>query len=253
MPVALTRLPSYALQSCQLTFLERQGIDFRKALKQHAAYREALHDAGLHVITLEEDPGLPDSVFIEDCAVILDEIAVLTFMGSAVRRPEVRFLAPELVGFRPLANIPPPAVLEGGDVLRVGRSLFVGVSTRTDRAGAAALDEIVCDHGYRVIPVTVNGSLHFKTACTALDDETLLINPSWVDTQPLGDFRLVEIAAEEPWGANALRLKDRLILSAAYPETARKVTGLGYPVQTVDISEFHKAEGGLTCLSLIID
>ncbi|HWQ83944.1 MAG TPA: arginine deiminase family protein, partial [Anaerolineales bacterium] len=171
---AVTHRPSPLISSCQLTFIDRQAIDLRRANAQHQAYCASLQAAGIQVQVLETSLDLPDSAFVEDCAVILDELAVLTHPGGPSRQPEVERLAPFIARIRPVVQVQSPAALEGGDVLRIGKTLLVGESTRTNLAGIAALKEFVQPYGYRVIPVPVRGSLHLKTACTALDDETLL-------------------------------------------------------------------------------
>ncbi len=253
MPFALTRAPAASLAECELTYIGRQPIDLELARRQHAAYCAALRAAGAEVVTLPADNGLPDSVFVEDAAVIFDEVAVLTTLGAASRRAESAALEPELAGRRPVARIQPPATLEGGDVLRIGRTVYVGQSARTNALGIDALSALIGPHGYRVVPVPVTGCLHLKTACTALDNDTLLANRGWLDLRPFGAMRVLPVAASEPWAANVLRLGGQCLMSAASPATMRQVEALGFHVCPVDISEFAKAEGGLTCLSLIFE
>ena len=248
---ALTHRPSPLLGECQLTFIDRTPIDLERAGAQHQAYCASLQAAGIQVQVLESSPDLPDSAFVEDCAVILDELAVLTRPGSPARQPEVERLAPFLAAVRPVVRIQSPATLEGGDVLRRGKIIYVGSSTRTNSAGIAALGEIVQPHGYRVIPVPVHGSLHLKTACTALDDETLLANPEWVDLSELKGLPILPVAEEEPWAANVLRIAGRLWAQTAFPRTLEMLLRAGYTVEVIDCSEFLKAEAGLTCLSLV--
>lgn len=248
---ALTHRPSPLLGNCQLTFIDRTPIDLEQAAAQHQAYCASLQAAGIRVQVLETSSDLPDSAFVEDCAVILDEVAVLTRPGSPSRQPEVERLAPFLAPLRPLVQIQSPAALEGGDVLRIGKNLYVGVSTRTNSAGIKALTEFVQPYGYRVVPVPVPGSLHLKTACTALDDETLLTNLEWVDLSDLKGLRILPVAEAEPWAANVLRIGDRLWAQTAFPRTLEMLYGAGYTVEAIDCSEFLKAEAGLTCLSLV--
>jgi dimethylargininase len=240
------------MDCCQLTYAARVPIDHAQALRQHAAYCQALREDGAEVRMLDVNRDLPDCVFIEDTAVVLDEVAILTSMGTASRRAEVTGIEPELRKYRAVERIEAPATLEGGDVLCVGRTLLVGLSSRTNRAGVQALEAIVRRHGYTVVPVPVQGCLHFKTACTALDDQCLLVNPAWFDARPLRGFELIAVPEEEPWAANVARVGGRVWMAARHVRTADRVRGLGYPVRTLDLSEFAKAEGGVTCLSLLL-
>ncbi len=251
MPIALTHIVTPNLSECQLTHLARQPIDLALATRQHAAYCNTLRSHGLEVIELDVNRDYPDSVFVEDTAVVVDEVAVLARPGAESRRVEVAGIEAELAKYRSIARIQPPATLDGGDVLIVRKKVFVGLSTRTDRAGAEALRNILTPLGYRVTAVAVHGTLHLKSAVTAVDKATLLANPLWFDTAPFANFRVVPVAENEPWAANALRLEDTVYLARGSPATAAALSKLGYDVKTIDISELQKAEAGLTCSSLI--
>ncbi len=248
---ALVNRPSPAIAECELTFLERDAIDVERARRQHDAYIDALRALGTDVVTLEVNAECPDAVFVEDVAVILDEVAVMTTMGVASRRCELPAMREAISRHREIADMELPATLEGGDVLRVGRTLFAGFSSRTNEQGIEALRAVAESLGYTVIRVEVPGALHLKTCITALDDETCLLNRQWLDPAPFAGFKLVDVAPDEPWGANVLRLHHGLIMNDKYPQTAAIVRDLGYPVHTVDVSEFGKAEAGLTCMSLL--
>ncbi len=256
-PVALTRCPAPTLADGELTFLDRQPIAIDLAEKQHAGYCAALAAAGLEVITLPAAAEYPDSVFVEDVAVVLDEAVVLTRPGAASRQGETALMAEALARYRPVRPLGPEtagetATLEGGDVLRVGRRLFVGLSSRTNAAGMEALRKIAAPYGYTVIPVPVTGCLHLKTGVTALDDNTLLANPAWVDLSPFAGMDIVPVDDAEPWGANILRHGYSLLASAAYPRTGELLNRRGYAPRLIDVSEFAKVEAGLTCLSVLI-
>lgn len=251
MLTTVTRAPGPELARCELTHLPRRPIDAALALAQHDAYRAALRELGARVVALPADPALPDGVFVEDAAVVLDEAAVLTTPAPPSRRGERAAVEAVLGAYRPLARLPADAFLEGGDVLPVGRTLFVGLSGRTTRAGVAALTAVVTPLGYSVEPVRVTGCLHLKTAACALDDGTVLVNRAWADVGPFTGLRLIDVPAAEPFGANVLRLPGAVVVSAAFPETAALVRGLGHRVVTVDVSELHKAESGVTCMSLV--
>ncbi len=250
--IVLVQTPSPQLSAGQRTFVDRAELDFDRAALQHRNYVKALAACGAEVNALDINENEPDGVFIEDTAIVLDEVAVLASMGTAARRQEPTALRPVLEQHRQVQAIESPARIEGGDVLRVGRKLIVGLSQRTDEAGIAALTQIVEPHGYSVTAIPIEQCLHLKTACTALPDGRLLVNPNWINTEALSGFDLVWIPPEEPWAANTLPLGNDVVLPAAHIETAELIQNLGFPVKPVDISEFAKAEGGVTCLSLVI-
>ena len=248
---AIVRVPSPAISRCALTFLERTPIDFERALQQHAAYVGALQQAGLEVMILPEEPALPDAVFVEDTAVILDECAVIMRPGIESRRGEVESVAAALDPVRPTARIAAPGTIEGGDVLRVGRTFFVGQTPRTNADGTRQFAAIVEPHGYVVVPVTPTGCLHLKSAATYIGDETVLVNPEWIGADHFRQWQSVPVAPEEPLGANALLAGNVLFVTASAPLTRRKLDALGFTTATLDTSEFEKAEAALTCLSLL--
>lgn len=248
---AVIRAPGPELARCELTHFPRQPIDFDRALAQHRAYRAALRDEEIAVLELPADPAQPDGAFVEDVAVVLDEIAVLTAPAPPSRRGERAAVEAALAPFRSLARLPADTFLEGGDVLRLGRTLYVGLSGRTSAAGLQALSDYVRPLGYSVVPVRVTGCLHLKSAACAVDDGTVLLNRAWVDAGAFAGLRLVDLPASEPFGANVLRLPGAVLVSSAFPETAEVVRSLGHRVLTVDVSELHKAESGVTCMSLL--
>lgn len=253
MRMALTREVSPAMGSCELTYLERKPIDVGKAAKQHGAYREALAGRGLQVISLPAEPEFPDSVFVEDPVIVLDEIAVMGRMGAESRRKEGESLARALAPYRELARIEAPGTLEGGDVLRIGRDILAGLSPRSNAEGISQLAGIVRRFGYRVEAVRVSHCLHLKTACSYIGEETILVNRAWVDSQRLKKWRMKEVAAEEPWAANALRIGDTVLFPAGFPRTEEILVRAGFQVQTLELSELQKAEGSVTCMSVIFE
>jgi dimethylargininase len=250
--LALTHIPSPIMADCLLTYVERSAIDGARAGRQHSAYCETLRACGAEVRTLDFNRDLPDCAFIEDTAVVLDDVAIITRPGAAVRRAETAAIESELRKYRPVERIAAPATLEGGDVLRVGKTLMVGLSSRTNAAGAGALDAIVRRFGCAVHTVPVRGCLHLKTACTALPDGRLLVHRNWLDVEALGGFDLVEIPSAEPYGANIAALGEHVVAAADYAQTADLIRGLGFDVHTVELDEFAKAEGGVTCLNLLL-
>lgn len=239
------------MDACELTYREREPIDAEAIARQHRGYCEALRACGARVLTLPPVDELPDSVFVEDTAIILDEIAVLTRPGVASRRGEVGLVEPEIARLRPFVRVEAPATLEGGDVMRVGRKLYVGLSPRTNAEGAEALRRFAAPHGYEVSTVELRDCLHLKTGCSALDDATVLANPEWVDVRAFAEHEVVAVEASEPWAANVLRVGDSVCASAAFPRTAEMLRGRGYDLRAIEVSEFAKAEGGMTCMSLL--
>lgn len=248
----LTRRPGARLAEGQVTHIERTSIDLELAQQQHEHYRAALAAAGGHVIDLAPDDERPDSTFVEDALIALPECFILTRPGAPSRRDEPERLSRHVPADRPLIRLQAPATLDGGDVLRIGRTLFVGLTTRTNEAGIDALRYALGAWTYAVVPVPVTGSLHLKTAVTALADDLILANTAWVDLSPLQPTRIIPVDPREPFAGNSLRIGDRILMQAAHPRTSDLVREAGFDVHRVDISEFAKMEAGLTCLSVII-
>jgi dimethylargininase len=255
MLTAITRAVSPAIVNCELTFLPRRPIDLAKAREQHRAYELLLEKLGAHVISLPPEPDLPDSMFVEDPAVVLDEVAIILPLGTPSRRAEAVSLANALSKFRNLLYIHAPGTLEGGDVLRVGRTLFVGLSSRTNAEGIRQLAALLAPHNYQVISVPVTGCLHLKSAVTYLGRNTLLANRAWIDPSPFATLRCewIDVAPEETHAANALAVGDAVIFPASFPRTRARIAAAGFRVTPLDISELQKAESGLTCSSLLFD
>jgi len=253
MLTALTHQPSPALQDCELTFLPHQKIDLALASRQHRDYCTMLKNCGAEIITLHDNLTLPDSVFVEDPVVVFDEIAIMTSMGVASRRRETAAIESFFRSYRQTQRICLPAKLEGGDVLQIGKTVYVGLSSRTNGQGIAALRRIMKPLGYQIIPVTVRGCLHLKTGCTALDTNTILAHPEWLDLSPFQNLEIIRIPVEEPFGANILPIHDTICMNRAFPKTEQLVRDLGYKVISTDISEFVKAEAGLTCMSVLFN
>jgi dimethylargininase len=250
---AVIREVSPALGRCELTYLPRVPIDAAAASLQHRAYAAALERLGCRIVALPADPGLPDSVFVEDAAVVLPDLAVITRPGAPSRRPEAAAVAAALVPFRRLAFLQPPGTLDGGDVLAAGRTLFVGISKRSDEDGIRQLRALAGPTGFEIRPVPVRGCLHLKSAVTAVGDGILLLNPEWVDAAAFAGFELLAVDPGEPHAANALRVGDGLIYPAAFPRTRARLAGRGFAIEEVDVSELQKAEGAVTCCSLVFE
>ncbi len=254
MLVALTRGVSASIDNCLLTHLTRQHIDTEAAISQHRAYEECLRQVGIRVVSLPVEPELRDSVFIEDPAIVLDEVALIGRMGAVKRRAEATSVAAVLAALRPLKFMDAPATLEGGDRVQIGRTLFVGVSCRTNMSGVEQLRSILGPYDYEVRPVAVKGCLHLTTGCSYLGDHTVLMNPDWVDASVFKDFDIIATPPEEPWGANTIALRHGVVLaSASFPRTRALLEERGFDVRVADISELEKAEAGLSCMSLIFE
>lgn len=249
---ALVRPLSPSLARCQLTHLPRTPIDVDLARRQHGRYVEVLAELGCAVEWLPAAPELPDAVFVEDAAVVVDEVAVIARPGAVARRAETASVAAALERHRPLVRIEPPGTLDGGDVLRVGRRVFVGRSGRTDRSGFEQLRSLLAPHGYTVEEVALEGCLHLKSAATEVASGTLLVAREWVDTAPFAGLELLDVAPAEPFAANALRVGEAVVLPEAFPRTRRRLEARGIEVRPVPASELAKAEGGVTCCSIVV-
>lgn len=253
MLTAITREVSSALPNCALSFIPRQPIDLAKARAQHRAYEELLRKLGAQVISLPEEPDLPDSMFVEDPAIVLDELAVICSPATETRRKEAPSLAAALEKYRRLAFIKLPGLLEGGDVLRVGRKLFAGVTRRTNAEGIRQLSLIVSQFGYDLTAVPVSACLHLKSAVTSLGRNTLLGNRAWFQWSRVAGFDWIDVDPAEPHAANALAIGDTVVFPASFPRTRERIEAKGFPVTPIDIGELQKAESGLTCSSLMFD
>ena len=250
--IAFTREVSRSVARCELTHVARAPIDVEAARAEHAAYERALADVGCEVRRLPCDEEHPDAVFVEDTAVVLDELAVIARPGAESRRGETAAVAEALGTLRPLARVVAPGTLDGGDVLRVGRRLYVGVGARTNGEGVAQLRAFAAPFGYDVRAVTTRGCLHLKSAVTAVADDLLLVNPDWVDPAAFDGLRTLAVDPTEPFAANALLVNGRVLHGAHFPATRRHLEAAGVRVVPVPAAELAKAEGGVTCGCLLV-
>jgi len=248
--VALVRIPASNLDEGLLTHLERRPVDHALADEQWDNYCAALVAEGWETVEVDAAPELADSVFVEDTVVFFGDLAVLAHPGAEARRPEVEAVerAVRAIPGVEVARILAPGTLDGGDVLKVGSTVYVGASSRTNGEGIRQLRAIVGPRGYRVVAVPVEKVLHLKSSVTALPDGTVIGHPDLLDASSLFPSFL---PVPEPEGVAVVELSDEtLLMSAAAPRTAEMLSGLGYRVVTVDISEFEKLEGCVTCLSV---
>ena len=251
--LALVREVSPRLAQCELSHLERAAIDPARARRQHQEYVAALQTLDCRLEWLAPLPEHADGVFVEDTAVILPEVAVLTRPGAASRRGETDTVAQALAPHVAVVSITAPGSLEGGDVLQIGRTLYVGASARSNAAGAAQLAAALERFGYRVETVGFAGCLHLKSACTFIPPDVLLVNPAWVEPRMFDARVVIEVAAGESYGANTLTIGATTLVSSAYPQTRRRLEDAGVTTRALDISELHKAEAALTCMSLLLE
>jgi len=250
--IAVTRELSAGIGNCELTFLPRSVIDFARAQQQHLDYQSALSSLGCDIVVVPAPPGLADSVFIEDTALVLDDVAVMLRPGVASRQPEVAGVAEILRQYRPLKTIEPPGTVDGGDLLRVGNTIFAGLSTRSNQSGIQQLRDIVSDFGMTVETVETSKCLHLKSAVSEVAPGTLLINTDWISSSAFKDFELIPVDKEETHAANALRIGKNLVYPSSFPRTMDALVNRGIDVTPVDLTELQKAEGAVTCCSLIL-
>ncbi|MEV0995707.1 dimethylargininase [Nonomuraea sp. NPDC050202] len=243
--MALVRKPGPRISEGIVTHIEREPVDHERAAAQHGAYVEALAQAGWRPVYVPPADDLPDAPFVEDTMVVSGRLAVLTRPGAPRRRPEVESVARAVheLGMKSV-RIVPPGTLDGGDVLQVGPTVYVGRSARSNDEGIAQLTALLPER--RVVPVELRGVLHLKSAVTALPDGTLIGDPACVDLPGV-------LAPEEEAGAHVVVLgEDRVLLAASAPKTAVMLEKRGYFVTMVDISEYEKLEGCVTCLSVLV-
>jgi dimethylargininase len=253
MRIAITRAVPESLARCELTHLARTPIDVARANDQHRRYEAALAALGCTIRSAPAADDLPDSVFVEDVAVVLDELAIVTRPGAPSRRGERDAVAALLSEYRPLHAIAAPGTVDGGDVLVLGRTLYVGLSTRTNEDAAHQLARMVEPFGYEVRTVQVAGCLHLKSAATALDAEHVLCNPAWIDPRTFDGYRTRVVHPDEPHAANVLNVGGTVVAAAAHVRTIAALQADGYRVCAVDVSELAKAEGAVTCCSVIVE
>lgn len=252
MEIAITRPTGDELQDCELTHIARAPINVSRAMVQHDDYLEVLRSLDVMVIELPRLPGHPDAVFVEDTALVLPEVGVLLRPGAPSRQGEVESMAAAVGQYRRCVRLEAPAALDGGDVLVFGRRILVGETTRSDSEGAAALRDLLAAFDYTVETVPVRGVLHLKSAATVVDDDTLIVNPAWVDLGFLG-AKLLEVPPGEPQGANVVRVGSHLLADASAPVTIEMLAGHGAAVRQVHVDEFAKAEGAISCKGVIFE
>ncbi len=253
MLLAITRDVSPRFNECELTHIDRTPIDVDIARKQHHEYTLALKELGCAVLELPAEADLPDSVFVEDTAVVLRDVALITRPGADSRKPETESVARALRPYRELVFIESPGSVDGGDVLVLGKNIYVGLSTRSNQEAINQMNQLLGKYGYKSQGVETHGCLHLKTAVTRVDDGTLLINRKWADAENFEGFDLIDVDESEPFAANCLPIGDSIIFPLAFLKTRAKLEVRGYKVKPVVMDELAKAEGAVTCCSLIVE
>ena len=253
MLLAVTRDISPRFSECEITHIDRTPIDVGIAETQHQGYVQALKELGCAVLELPAEPDLPDSVFVEDTAVVLEEAALITNPGADSRKPETASIIQALTPYRELLHIQSPATVDGGDVLVLGKKIFVGMSTRSNGNALDQMNQLLGRFGYRTQGIELHGCLHLKSAVTKVDGTTLLINRNWVDVEHFEGYDLIEVDASEPFAANCLPINGSIIFPTSFPLTADKLERRGFNLRLVVVDELAKAEGAVTCCSLIVE
>ena len=249
---AIVRGVSASIANCELTYLARTPIDVDRARAQHDEYVRGLEALGCVVERMPADETMPDSVFVEDTAVILPEVALITRPGADSRKPETESIIHVLRPYRELVFIESPATVDGGDVLVVGKNIYVGMSTRSNQMAVDQMNDLLGKYGYKAQGVELHDCLHLKTAVTRVDDKTLLINRGWVDVENFEGYELIDVDESEPFAANCLPVGDAIIFPIAFPKTGAKLEAHGSKLKPVVVDELAKAEGAVTCCSLIV-
>jgi dimethylargininase len=251
---AIVRIPGRNFSQGLTTAKVQSGPDFSKALDQHAAYCDALRDCGVEVTVMPADENHPDGTFVEDTFVIADGVAVATRPGAKSRAGEVAAVAATLRQFRPqLESIDAPGTLDGGDICQVGQHFLIGISLRTNQSGAEQLAAILARHGYTSSMVDIRGHaslLHLKSGIAYLGDDRFLVAPGFPDIAAIASYDRIGVEPAEAYGANCIRVNDEILIAAGHPKVADALDNLNYRVRALDMSEFAKMDGGLSCLSL---
>ena len=246
---AITRKPG--LNAAQgLTSSKMGSPIYDNLIRQHEAYVETLTSLGLEVIVLEAEPEYPDAYFVEDVAVVTPEVAVITIPGALSRQGEQETVEPILAQYRPIKRIEPPGTVEGGDVLLIDKHCFIGISERTNMAGAGQLGRFLGEHGYSWEPIPVGAGLHLKSSVNDLGQDTLIMTQTLAGHDAFKRYRRVIVDENETYAANTLLVNDRLIMPAGYPLIRGEFLALGREIIELDVSEVCKMDGGLTCMSL---
>ena len=247
---AIVRRPGRSLQS-GITTANLGKPDFTLALKQHDAYINALQDCGLTVTVMEAEEAYPDGMFVEDTALVMPGLAIITHPGAESRQGEVHSIRRQLGGFfDQISMIENPGTVDGGDIMMVGKHFYIGLSERTNQAGAAQLIEILRKHGFDGSTISISEGLHFKSSVSYLENNNIVVTGELCEKPELAGFNAAKIKQADAYSANSVWVNGRVLVPSGYPETSKAITDLGYEKIELDVSEFQKLDGGLSCLSL---
>ncbi len=227
-------------------------ISVRLAKEQHRAYVQALRDAGVEVMVLPADDRFPDCCFVEDCALLVGRTALITNIGISTRRGEEATIAAALQGEVRIERMESPATLDGGDCLVVGHKIYVGLYNRTNAEGAKRVREVFEPMGYTVVPVPLHGGLHLKSACSYAGEGRILLAEYTIPPDVFRGVEIITVPGAEAYAANCVSIASKILMSDGYPTARRMIEAAGFEVIALDTSEIRKADGALTCLSVLI-
>jgi dimethylargininase len=225
-------------------------IDVKLAAEQHERYCAALAAAGVDVVRLEADDRYPDCCFVEDPALVIGDRVVILNMGESSRRGESEAIREELSSLRGVTVMGAPGTVEGGDVLRIGNKVYVGVGPRSDRVGFDTLRSLFGAEGFDVIPVELHNTLHLKSVCAYLGGDHVVWCPGHFDENLLADYQRIDVRAADAYSANCIALNGRVFVAEGFPETVARIERAGFDTIEVPVSEFRKGDGGVSCLSV---
>ena len=247
---SIVRKPSKNFQN-GLTSSDLGRPDYFKAIEQHSSYIKALKKCGMEIITLKADEEFPDSTFVEDTAIVNKDLAVITNLGAPSRRGEEREIKSVLEKyFDKVESIESPGTLEGGDVLRIENEYYIGLSSRTNREGAKQFESIAKKYGYSCSLISLNIFLHLKTGVAYIGDDNLVVSGELIDNPIFKNFNLIKVEEEENYASNCIRVNNYVLIAKGFKKFRDSIIGLGYKILEIDVSEFRKMDGGLSCLSL---
>lgn len=248
---AIVREIANTYNNCVVTFSDTPLIDVSLAKQQHNNYCNVLSQVGVDITKLEADDNLPDCCFVEDTAIIIEDIAIITYLGTESRVNETYEIEKSLKNYKKIYHINLPGTIEGGDVLKIDKKIYVGISQRTNIEGINQLALIVKDKGYEVIGVNIWDTLHLKSACTYLGNNVVIFSQGHFDESIFSSYDTIIVPKEEEYCANTLTINGQVLIPKGFPITKGLITIKGFSVIELEMTEIQKAEGALTCLSLL--
>jgi dimethylargininase len=248
---AIVRNIPNSFPQCITAFSGKSPIDVILAQQQHELYCKTLVELGLKLVRIEADNSLPDCCFTEDAAIVTDVLGIISLPGTESRHAEIIEMEKALTSFKKIRHIAAPATIEGGDVLKIGKKLFIGNSARTNDEGIKQVANMVSELGYEVIPVKIRNTLHLKTVCTYLGNNCIIYADGHFDENIFAEYDKIIVPATESYCANTLVVNGKVLIPKGFPLTRSLIEKKGFSVIELDMSEIEKADGALTCLSVI--